>query len=64
MKIHIERENRKEEMKFNGTVTELLALLKLNPETVLVARNSELVADDEKLSDKDEVRILSVISGG
>lgn len=64
MQIHIERENRKENKLFEGTVAELLSELKINPETVLVARNNELVTADEELNDKDDVKILSVISGG
>lgn len=64
MQIHIERENRKESRQFNGTVASLLSELKINPETVLVAKNDELVTADEELNDKDEVKILSVISGG
>ncbi len=64
MLIHIERGNRKENKKFEGTVAELLSELKINPETVLVAKNNELVTADDELGEKDEVRILSVISGG
>ncbi|MBI2575323.1 MoaD/ThiS family protein [Candidatus Woesearchaeota archaeon] len=64
MLIHIERGNRKEELNFSGKVAELLSELKINPETVLVAKNNELVTADDELGDKDEVRILSVISGG
>ncbi|MBI3033603.1 MoaD/ThiS family protein [Candidatus Woesearchaeota archaeon] len=64
MKVHIEKEGRDEKLEFNGTVSELLALLKINPETVLVARDDELVTPADRLSNKDKVKILSVISGG
>ncbi len=45
-------------------ISELLKELNVNPETVVTARNNELVTLDAKLKDGDEVRILSVISGG
>lgn len=64
MKVFIERENKNKQIKFKGKVSLLLRQLKLNPVTVLVARNGSLVAEDDSLSDKDEVKILSVISGG
>ena len=64
MEIFIERENAKKNIKFNGKVSKLLEKLKLNPSAVLVAKNNSLVTEDDELKDKDEVKILSVISGG
>ena len=64
MKVFIERENLSRSIKFSGKVSKLLQQLKLNPAAVLVARNSSLVTEDDTLSDKDEVKIISVISGG
>ena len=63
MKIFIERENKTVNLKVK-TVKEILNKLKINPETVLTVVNDELVVEDKKLSDKDQVKILSVISGG
>lgn len=51
-------------LKFSGKVSKLLHQLKLNPATVLVARNNILVTEGDALADADEVKILSVISGG
>ncbi len=48
----------------NSIVSDLLKELKINPVTVIVSRNNELVLEDEKLRDGDEINILSVISGG
>lgn len=64
MKIFIEKENLNKELKFNGTVEELLSKLKINLTSVMVVRNNELVTEDEKLSDSDQIKILSVVSGG
>jgi len=42
----------------------LLDKLKINPVTVIVSRENELITEEERLKDKDKIRILSVISGG
>ena len=52
------------EHRFKGSAKKLLELLEINPETVLVVRNKELVDLDEVLDDKDEIEVLSVVSGG
>ena len=64
MEVFIERENARKKLKFSGKVSKLLKQLNLNPAAVLVAKNNSLVTEDDFLSDKDEVKILSVISGG
>ena len=64
MKLFIEETSETKTIAFNGTAKQLLQELALNPETVLVARNNELVTEDEHLHDEDEIKILSVISGG
>ena len=66
IKIYIDRENRNESIELgnNLKVKNLLEKLKINPVTVIVTRNNELILEDEKLDDNDEIKILSVISGG
>ena len=64
MQVHIERENRTRTIKFSGTVKALIKALKINPATVIVTRNNELVTEDVRLSNKDKIKILSIISGG
>lgn len=64
MKIFIERQNKHMSLQFSGKVSKLLQQLKLAPSAVLVARNNVLVTEHDSLSNKDEVKILSVISGG
>lgn len=63
MKVYIERDNRAVNENAN-TVAGLLEKLKINPVTVIVVKNGCLVTEDEKLSAKDKVKILSVVSGG
>ncbi len=64
MNVFIERDSSTKKLKFSGTVSQLLQKLELNPTAVLVARNNALVTEDDSLNDKDEIKILSVISGG
>ena len=64
--VFIDRENRSETLllKHGSKVSDLLKNLKMNPVTVIVTRSNELILEDSKLNDKDEIKILSVISGG
>jgi len=48
----------------NSTAKELLIELGINATTVILVKNNETILLDEKLSKDDEVRILSVVSGG
>lgn len=52
------------ELDYNSSVSDMLKKLKINPVTVIVSRKNELILEDEKLNDQDEIKILSVISGG
>ena len=64
--IFIDRDNKTKtlELAHNSAVSDLLKKLSINPVTVIVSRNNELILEDEKLKDNDEIKILSVISGG
>ena len=62
--IDRENKNAKLELENNSQVIDLLKKLNINPVTVIVSRNNELILEDEKLKDNDELKILSVISGG
>ncbi len=64
MRIYIEQENKKLNKKFKGKAKKLLAELGVNSQAVLIVKNGELVTEDEALVDKDEVKLLSVVSGG
>ncbi len=46
------------------TVMQMLKRVDLLPESVLVVRNGMLVTEDQNLTPGDEVKIISVISGG
>lgn len=63
MKVYIEKQDKKLRVKARN-VKELLDKLEINPTTVIVVKNDELVLDEEKLNEKDNIKILEVISGG
>ena len=64
--VFIDRENKNKtiELEKDSSLENLLEKLGINPVTVIVSRNNNLIQEDEKLRDKDELKILSVISGG
>ena len=62
--IDMEDKNTKLELEDNSSVSDLLKKLNINPVTVIISRNNELVLEEDKLRDNDEIKILSVISGG
>ena len=64
MNIYVEAQKKNIKKNFNGRVDSLLKELKINPETVLVKRNNELLTEEDKLSEKDNIELISVVSGG
>ena len=64
VKISIERTRELIEKDFSGPAKELLALLNINLEEVLIIKNGSLVTEDEELSNDDDIKLLSVVSGG
>ena len=61
--VFIERENKFVNIEANDC-KEILNKLSINPETVLLCKNNELILLDTKLNNNDELKLLSVISGG
>ena len=65
IKVYFEREQTSKKIEFSGiTVDDLLKQLEVNPETVIVTKNKEVVTEDEPLSNNDKLELLNVISGG
>ena len=52
------------DMKPGSTVKDLIKELKINPVTVVISKNKEIVTELAKLKDKDSVEFLSVVGGG
>ncbi|MCF7871670.1 MoaD/ThiS family protein [Candidatus Woesearchaeota archaeon] len=64
MKIIIEKTKQEKDIEFIGTAEKLLKELKINKEEVIIAKNGKLITLETKLEENDEIKILSVISGG
>tara|TARA_Y100000310_G_scaffold177051_1_gene177151 strand:- start:6159 stop:6368 length:210 start_codon:yes stop_codon:yes gene_type:complete len=66
IKVYIEREEKTKTVSLDGipTVRMLLEHLKINPVTVITTKNGEVCEADEMLSSRDNVKIISVVSGG
>jgi sulfur carrier protein ThiS len=65
MKVYIEKDNRYLNLdldKIDGK--SLLEKLKINPSAIILVKNDEVVLEDEIFTEKDNVKILSVVSGG
>jgi len=66
LKVFYDRESKEKtiELGNNATIKDLLKKMVINPVTVIVSKNNDVVLEDEKLKDKDDIKIISVISGG
>jgi sulfur carrier protein len=64
MKVVLRNPRRELDVRGPRTVSRLLAELDLNPESVLVIADDELVPKDARLADGATVEIRPVISGG
>ena len=63
VKVFIEKENKKINTKAKD-IDDLIKKLRINKEEVILIRNNQLTPRNEKLKNNDEVKFLSVISGG
>lgn len=52
------------EVQGGATARDVILKIGLDPEAVLVLRNGKLVDDSAILQDGDEVKLISVVSGG
>jgi sulfur carrier protein len=64
MKVIIRRPRREVDMPGSRRVRDLLLELKINPESVLVVRDQELLTPDELVKDEETVEVVPAISGG
>jgi sulfur carrier protein ThiS len=64
VRVRLRNPDREVELAGPKTVRDVLAELGINPDTVLVIRDRDLVTRADRLADDDEVEIRPVISGG
>ena len=64
--VFFDRENMEKTIEIgkNSSVKDLLANMKINPVTVIVSRDNNIITEDEKINDNDKIKLFSVISGG
>jgi sulfur carrier protein ThiS len=56
--------NKVYEMKHGMTIRKALQKLYIEPDSVLVTRNGQLITDDEIILAEDVIKLVPVISGG
>ena len=65
MKINLIRDEKKTTIPFDGkTVSDLLKIQDINPETVLIKINKQFATEDELLKQGDVVELISFVSKG
>jgi len=56
--------NEEYEVKHGMTIRKALQKLNIEPDSVLITKNGELITDDEIILINDEIKLVPVISGG
>jgi thiamine biosynthesis protein ThiS len=64
MPARLKFRDKKFEVNAGMTVRDALQKMNIEPDTVLITRNGELITDDEILLEGDEIKLIAVISGG
>lgn len=64
MKVKLRNPDREVEVAGERKVHDLLGELGINPDTVLVIRERELLTREDRLGQQDEIEVRPVISGG
>jgi sulfur carrier protein ThiS len=62
--VKLRNPDREVELAGDRTVRDVLAELAIDPDTVLVIRERELLTRDERVSANDRLEVRPVISGG
>jgi sulfur carrier protein ThiS len=64
--VFYDKENKEKiiELDTNSSVKDLLEKTNINPVTVIASRDDNILTEDQKLNDKDKIKLISVISGG
>jgi sulfur carrier protein ThiS len=63
VKVYVDRLNIKKSLSAKS-IKELIEKLKINENEYIIVKNNELVTVDAKIKDGDEIKFLTVISGG
>ena len=63
IKVYIEKTDEYKEVSLKS-LKEIMKELKINPTTVIITNNGELITEDAEIKISDDICFLSVISGG
>ncbi len=66
MKVFIEKTNETIDVKLKegDKLVNILDRLNINISSIILVKNGEVCLEDSKVTDSDEIKILSVVSGG
>jgi sulfur carrier protein ThiS len=64
MKVKLRNPDREVDVRGGRRVRDVLSDLRIDPDTVLVIRERELLTRDDRVGEDDRVEIRPVISGG
>lgn len=64
MDVFIEKENKTVKEDNQGMAKDVLKRLGVNPETVLIVRDGQLITQEDSIEGCEKLELLSVISGG
>lgn len=64
MRVKLRNPDREVEVAGERKVHDLLGELGINPDTVLVIRERELLTREDRVREQDEIEVRPVISGG
>jgi sulfur carrier protein len=64
MKVRLRNPDRDVDLRGARRVRDVLSDLRIDPDTVLVIRERELLTRDDRVGDDDQLEIRPVISGG
>ncbi len=66
MEIYFERENKTKNIVLKNEITlkELLKKLDITLDSIILVKNDQICLEDEIITNKDKIKLLSVVSGG
>lgn len=64
MELYFARTKETKRMEFEGALNDLLKQTAINKETVIVIRNDTIITEEDKITNKDKLTIIPIISGG
>jgi len=66
MEIFLEKENKTITKNLSSSIKiiELLDELQINKESIIIVKNNNIALEDETINNEDNIKILSVVSGG